>query len=377
MRRLLMLAGWIALHANAELPSSNGVAAAPDDWLLGQGRAWHHRTTPNLTPAPLVYRDPTPTEAVIVARAEQLFAQRPAKAMALVRGRDVVWSAMKQGTADRTLLLSFSIGKTVTSVAVGQALCSGALNLEAPAAVLVPELAQRDLGRATLHDLLRMASGTWEGQVDSTITTPEQNEALLTGRLSLLQVLTTERVSAAERGFMGRMRAPGERFAYRSTDPLLAAVLLQRATGQSYAAYVEQQVLKPAGVRGPAVIGQDHFGFGEAAGNVRMTLQDWIRFAAWLYERRDGDDCLGRYLRDASRTQIVNAAKRHGQLFDGYGYYLWTDNRLAPGSFWAVGHGGQRLGWNTSNPRVLVLFSNEESFMPEVYRLYRDWAALP
>ena len=31
-----------------------------------------------------------------------------------------------------------------------------------------------------------------------------------------------------------------------------------------------------------------------------------------------------------------------GKTVNGYGYYTWTDNRMAPDTFWAVGYGGQR-----------------------------------
>jgi len=66
-----------------------------------------------------------------------------------------------------------------------------------------------------------------------------------------------------------------------------------------------------------------------------------------------------------------------GAAFSGYGYLIWTDNQYSTrDSFWANGYGGQRIGWNRSNNRIMVVFSNEQSHVVDLYRLYADWAAL-
>jgi len=82
-------------------------------------------------------------------------------------------------------------------------------------------------------------------------------------------------------------------------------------------------------------------------------------------------------VKDASKTQIKNSLKREGKAFAGYGYLLWTENNRQQDSYWAVGYGGQRIGWNHNNGRMLVAFSNVEDYMDDVYALYRDWSALP
>ena len=40
--------------------------------------------------------------------------------------------------------------------------------------------------------------------------------------------------------------------------------------------------------------------------------------------------------------------------------------------------GGQRIGWNTdpANNRMVITFSNVESWMPDVYELAKDWNKL-
>lgn len=45
----------------------------------------------------------------------------------------------------------------------------------------------------------------------------------------------------------------------------------------------------------------------------------------------------------------------------------------------ASGWGGQRIGWSTdpTNNRMVITFSNVESWMPDVYELAKDWGKLP
>jgi CubicO group peptidase (beta-lactamase class C family) len=359
--------------ANAQLPSSGGYAAAPDDWLLSNGRAWHHKTAASAAPSALVFRSPTAAEKPIIEKAMQLFQSSSAKSMALMNGNEVVWVGYKAPTNNKTNFMSFSVGKTVTSMAVGKAICARKFDLNSVAEKIVPELKETDLGKATVRNLLTMSSGTWEGNNDSTISTGKQDEEINQGRLSTLDLLITPEVSTAHKGLFGSIRKPGEDFAYRSTDPLVLGVIINKTTGMTYAKWVEQQVLLPAGIESQGIIGQDKFGFGNSAGNVRLNLEDWMRFAVWVKQNESAQGCFGDYVRQASRTQIENKSKKSGKLFDGYGYFIWTENLRNRDSYWAVGHGGQRIGWNHKNKRMIIAFSNVENYMDNLYGLYSDW----
>lgn len=374
---LLLLAILVSTGAAAQLPSAGGTPQAPDDWLLSNGRAWHYWTKASPSPLPLVRREPRADEARVIEDAKLVFARNPAKAMALVGGSEVIWAAYKEPADGKTRLMGFSVGKTITAMAVGKAICEGKLSLSTVASALVPELKGSDLGSATVRDLLRMSSGTWEGNPDSTVHSGEQWSAILSGKMSFVDLLGTPKVSSAHTGLFGGKRTAGETFAYRSTDPLLLGVLINRATGVDYMQWVEREVLLPAGIATPGVIGSDRFGYGGADGNVRLVLDDWIRFAVWVKASEEAEGCFGDFVRSATRTQIPNRSKRFGKLFDGYGYLTWTENLRQRDSYWAVGHGGQRIGWNHQNRRILIAFSNLESYMDELYLLYRDWSALP
>ena len=355
------------------LPSAN---AFPDEWLLGRCRAHHYQTAIAPNPSPLVFREPRGQEIAVVELAQKLFDNTASKAIALIDGNEIVWLKYKSPASDNSRFLSMSVGKTVTAMAVGAAICEGRLQFSTRVGELVPELANTHLGKSTVRDLLRMSSGTQEPNPDSTIENTAQREDIHAGRMTLLDLLRTERVSSQHRGLFSN-RQPGEHFSYKGTDPLTLSVMINRATGTTYAKYVEQQVLIPAGIARSGIIGQDHSGYGRGDGSVRLYLEDWIRFAAWIKSSSLKNDCFGNFVQQASSTQISNSSRTRGALFGGYGYLIWTNNeRSTRDSFWANGHGGQRIGWNRSNNRMLVVFSNGEDYMPSLYRLYADWAAL-
>lgn len=381
MRELVCFLALLPLSVYADLPTSGKFTAAPDDFLLSNGQPWHHKTATASPASNLNFREPIDIEKATIEKAKQLFERSSAKSMALFDGNQIVWSAYKSPANASTRFLSFSVGKTVTAMAIGKAICDKKLTLATPVGKLVSELAGSDLGSATVEDLLKMSSGTWQGNPDSTILSNDQDARIRNGSMTFVDVLMTNKVNTAENDAQGKPRRPGEYFVYRSTDPLTLGVLINKSTGTTYAKFVEKEVLLAAGISRAGIIGQDRFGYGVADGNVRLYLEDWIRFAVWVKANEgkgseSGGGCFADYVGRATRTQIANKSKKSGFNFDGYGYLTWTENLQRRDSYWAVGHGGQRIGWNHANNRMLVAFSNVEDYMADLYALYAEWAAL-
>ena len=376
MRRLLYLLLFLSVPAYSQMPMVGDYAAAPDNWLLGSGQRWHYHTDAAKRSQEIAVREPVGDEVSVVDRAKTILNNSSAKAIALIDGNQIVWAGYKAPANSNSLFLSFSVGKTITSMAIGKAICAGKLSLADSAEYFVPELKDTDLGRATVRQLLEMSSGTSAINHDSSIMSAEQERDMRLGKISVLDILKTPKVSDAYLGLFGNKRQPGEVFDYHSTDPLLLGIILNRATGISYAKWVEKEVLIAAGISNESVIGQDHFGYGIADGNVRMTLEDWGRFAVWLKQSESGDSCFSNYVKQASSTQIPNSIKREGKAFSGYGYLIWTENNRQKNSYWAVGYGGQRIAWNHKNQKILIAFSNLENYMDDLYLLYRDWSSL-
>ncbi len=368
--------------AQSSSPYVDGAAAAPDEWLLvKKGNPWWYVTKPSSTPVQLQKRTPTTAEQAIIDQARALVANRPAKAFVLMDGDTVLYSEIKAPADVDSVFFGFSMGKTVTAMAVGQAICAGKLKLETKASEVVPELNGKALGNATVRDLLRMASGAADPNPDSSIWKPEQFKEWGRGNLNLLNLVTDDRVAKAAKGVFSEHK-PGETFTYKSTDPILLGIMTSRATGTPWSQWIQEQILNPMGSAKPGLYVQDRQQNGLADSGLRMRLEDWMRFALWVKRSSKDQGCFGDFVRTAVSKQIVNGnspgTRKMGKLFGGYGYFTWTENSIVPNTAWASGWGGQRIGWNTdpSNNRMVITFSNAESWMPDVYALANDWNKL-
>jgi CubicO group peptidase (beta-lactamase class C family) len=378
-RRLGCLAAYglifIARIAVAQsMPTVAGYAALPDNWLLGKGQPWQFLAKASVTPSPIGERKPSANEGQVVERAKWLLANKAAKAILLADGNRIVYAGYKPPAGKASRFWSASIGKSVTSLAIGKAICGRRMRLTQRADEFIEQLRDKPLGRATVRDLLRMASGSTTAFSDSTITTKEQNEGLSSGKLSWLDVVSDSRVSAQRKGIFSDF-APGEVMDYKTTDPVTLGIAFNFATGMTFSEWIDKSVLSEAAIAADATLGRDKAGYSDAASGVRMTMEDWLRFAYWVQQSSKKNDCFGDYVRQATTTQIRNTEKRFGKLFNGYGYFFWTENVYARNSYWALGYGGQRIGWSEKNDRIVIVFSNVEDWMPELYELAAQWFA--
>lgn len=376
-RPLLVLAiSIMSTSGTAQTPSR-----IPDEWLLAsRGQPWWYESVPSDSPTVLRRREPKANEQLLTQRAERLLTMSDGKALALVDGGEVVAMFFKPPAQADSTFHGFSMGKTVTSMAIGAAICDGRLKPDTLADSLVSELRGKALGRATLRDLLRMASGTAPVDADGNLFTPQQATDWSNGKLSLVEAATADRVSRSNRGVFSEDQ-PGERFLYKNQDPLVAGFMLKRAAGMTYAQWVQIKVFNPMGMAMPGLIVQDRNAEAAADFSTRMRIDDWIRFALWIEASRSAPGCFGDYVREATRPQIANKgsreSRRAGKLFGSYGYFVWTENEIAPDSYWLSGVGGQRIGVSTKTGRMVFAFGNSESWMADLYEFARDWMVAP
>jgi hypothetical protein len=217
-----LLCSFFINLAYSKSPEINGIPYTPDDWLLSQGQKWFYRTNTSLKPKQLNFRDPTENEKFLVERAQIILNTTSAKSIALVDGDDVVWVGFKSPATAQSHFLSQSIAKTITSMAVGKAICQGKFSFNSVAANLIPELQGTDLGKSTVRDLLMMASGTWEGNKDTSNISEEQFAQLYAGKMSYLDLLKTSKVNSFQSTLFGTRKAKSDAKASMKADVLTA-----------------------------------------------------------------------------------------------------------------------------------------------------------
>ncbi len=350
---------------------------ACDALLINKGRPWDYQVSTAPSPRTLIAHEPDARERSVVEAMKRLFTTSSIRGAALLNGDKLVYLALKDGIPEDALFYGLSIGKTITAIAAGQAVCQKHLTLDTKVGDLLPDFDSTDMGKASLRHLLTMSSGTWEGLRDANVATPDQFRELWSGRISIKDLMLQPKVHTAEKDFGGRPRTPGAVFAYRNSDPEMVALMVAKATGMPFANWVEQAVLRDIPIAGPAVLRTDRNEHTFASGALQMTLKDWGRFAAWVRIRYDDGSCLGTFLKEGAQP-LISARGPNGPYaqFGHYGYFTWVGHKMVPDSFYAHGVGGQVVAWNKNNQRALVVFSNE-SPANDLAALYRDWSRLP
>lgn len=380
MKRIITLAVFLFFHfyLSAQVILTNDVSSIEDPILLGDGRFEDYKTSVSKSPRVIENREASSQELMLIDKAQKLLNSSRIKNIVLIDGEKVVLKEFKEPYLKHERFLSMSISKSILSVATGITICKGNISLDTKSSDLIPELLGKDLGLAKLSHLLSMTSGTWEGNKDSSIYDQDQRLLLSTGNISHLQILTSPKVSSAEwSGLFKPKRKAGEVFSYRSTDPLVVALMLEKANAKSYGEFIESEILLPAGIESYAISGRDFFNNPRADSVLRMKLDDWIRLTIWINEQLHSESCIGSYLKEATSTQVANRiGSKFPQNFKSYGYFFGIENVLVKNSFWAVGLGGQRIGWSKNSNKMIISFSNSDENINQIEQLFTDWIML-
>lgn len=355
-------------HAQTYLPQKNGQFYLPDEWLFGTGQAFHYRVPATASGRPLGSREPTKGEREAIDRIAELFAISESKVILMGDGDRVVDIRLKPPAREDGLLLSASMDKSLTAFSAGIAVCDGKIALDTRARDVLPELAGVDIGNSTLRDNLMMASGTTRAFDDSQSLTAEETADMQAGRKSFMDFL---------KGRLGMERAwtkSGERFDYKSQDPLLVGMMVTAAygmQGKRFRQWQTEHFFPKVQTGDRRIQGVDRFEYAQSDGNTRMTIRDWARLAVLIQESRKATGCYGDFIREATRTQI-SSDRRFARMYGGYGYFTWTDNRDLPNSYSALGYGGQAIVWSTSSDKFFIVFSNSTT-ASEIHRMARLW----
>jgi CubicO group peptidase (beta-lactamase class C family) len=278
---------------------------------------------------------------VAAAQAERI----PSVAAAVVRDGEVVFSEAvgiaepgRDATSDDQYRIG-SISKTFCAAAVMQLRDAGALGLDDPLTVYVPESAEGP----SLRRLLSHASGLErepKGDIWETLVPPTRDEFLaqLPGVENVLE--------------------PGRRFHYSNLGFALLGEVVRRVSGQPYEDYVDERILGPLGMerttwhaaepcaRGYFVDPYDERlrpesdmepGATQSVGGLWSTVGDLARWAAFL---ADPDPAVLKPETVDEMASVQVMADPGWRTGYGLGLQLWRD-----GDRVYAGHGGAMPGF--------------------------------
>lgn len=290
--------------------------------------------------------------------------------MLVLKNGKVAYKYFAEGNTDTTLWTSRSVGKSVVSTLVGIAIKQGKIHsLDDNITVYEPELKGTAWDGVTLEQLIQHTSGVaW----NEDYTNPKSDFAQLTqceaqaGAYACVRNIVTH---------LKRAHPAGEQWSYSSGGAWLLGDVLERATGMSLAAYLQQTVWQPNGMASDGVWHAYQSGKHDVgAHGFNATLEDWGRFGEFILNEgrlTDGKQILpDNWVNDAATwTQAkdsVSAAHPEGI----YGYQWWNNaipanaQHVVPTaseglkhSLWALGIYGQIIMVNRAENLVIVQWS--------------------
>lgn len=128
-----------------------------------------------------------------------------------------------------------SVSKQFTAVAVLQLVRAGKLSLESTLGALDPAL-EGPMAKVTVRQLLTHTSGIKNISGIPASRAARREEADAVGLIGYFKDLPLE-------------FAPGTRFRYSNSNYIVLTHLIQRASGQSYASYMQRAIFRPLGMR--------------------------------------------------------------------------------------------------------------------------------
>ncbi|MFB9951952.1 serine hydrolase domain-containing protein [Rhizobium puerariae] len=313
-----------------------------------------------------------------------------------IKNGEIVLERYDGGNNEKTVWASRSMAKSITSTLLGIAFSKGLIkNLDEPVSVYVPELTGTMYEKVTIRQNLQMTSGipyTEDTLNPSTDIFPLQ-ACTLNGRKGdfvrfLVWLGSKQNV---------RPSPAGSVFNYSTADSVLNGLIVERATGLTPPAYLEQEVWQRFGMERDGFWNMEsEDGSAFAGSGVGACLRDYGRFGLFVLGGGGLPDG-NRLLNETWRRDMVTPSSASLDVSSPYGFQWWlhefgdvlsakagTINPSDPqapafrprGSekiFYALGSSGQTILINPSENLVIVKWAVWNGARSELGR-YEDAA---
>lgn len=322
-------------------------------------------------------------ERGFVSRANAIFERNPTLAMILIDKGEIIYERYHPEITDKTPLLSYSMSKSLASMVVGKAHCAGDLNnLDAKLKDVNPVLDGTAYGDASIKQILMMASGGVRGSVFSGGNPYKAGLGNPYDPNTYWSTLNQLRkFKANHQKTDGSFVKAGEEFSYKNLDTQSLAFLFPTSGERTFTNIFQKEVWQAAGTESKGYWVHDKDDFIHTPASFHGTPRDWARISLGILEtvNSSNNDCFTKYMKSATSTQIRNTGNSMpddnwiGRAFKGYGYQFWTENEDDKEAIYLNGALGQRIAISPKSQRIMIVFSYQESYMGELYKLFASW----
>jgi CubicO group peptidase (beta-lactamase class C family) len=279
-----------------------------------------------------------------IAGAAKSFADDTMSAIVIENG-DLLFEGYANGTDRESKLSAYSMTKSLTALAVGEAFCAGKIkSLSDPASMYSPQLAGTAYGSASVRNLLSYTSGAQDPGGDGYAGIHDRSDfrAMAEHKLSLVDLMKKYGEARFE---------PGKKFIYNGLDSEALSLVVRGATGMPLPKWFEATVWQKAGAEFEAGWFLDRDGDGVAEMLFFATTRDFARIGLYVLDRltaKSNDACMNEFMKDAATPHVQKGYWEAAPRF-GLGLHVGAD-----GNTWVFGHGGQRIGINATTGRVVA-----------------------
>ncbi len=282
--------------------------------------------------------------------------------LVVIADNKVAFEQYYQGNTAQTQAISWSLGKSFVSALIGLAVADGAVrSLQDPVSDYVPLLKDSGYAGVSIRDVLEMSSGIDfnEDYADSDSGINQLGKEIFLGRS------TNAWISKLKKS--GRR---GQEFYYNSADTQVLGMVLEAATAQKLASYMQEKLWSRLGPEADALWLTDAHGTELAFGGLCMRTRDFARFGLlYLNEGRNlkGEQVLTpQWIRESvtPRTAYLQPGRKLYQNIPGipelgYAYQFWIPQG-DEGEYMAIGVYGQFI---YVNPMRRVVIAKNSAYI--------------
>jgi len=266
---------------------------------------------------------------------------------------EIVFEAYYQGTDPDDRRIGWSIAKSYLSALFGILLDEGAIaSLDDPVTKYVPTLAGGAYDKATVRNVLHMASGVTfdEDYLDYDSDINNMGRVLALGG----------KMDDFAAGLTETFAYPGDTWQYTSIDTHIVGMVVRGATGRSITNLMAEKLIKQLGLERAPLYLTDGVGVAFVLGGLNITTRDYARFGQMILQNGSWQ---GHQIVPAdwvAASTSPSAPTQPGRI--GYGYQWWVPVGARPGQFMGRGIYGQYLYIDQQSGVVIVTTGADKLF---------------
>ena len=379
------------------LSTGLGACSASHDWAIYTGRVirwgfsdirdyekFPSRTVNNASPIFFFEQSTTPENLATIeyhykgqvhqASFDQFLESTGTTAFIIIKDDTIVYEKYFNGYQRDSINTTFSAAKSFVSTLIGIAIDEGFIHgVDNPIVWYLPELRGKGFDDITIRHLLKMSSGI-----------KYQEFPFLNGDDAKTYYFPDLRwLALKDTQVIGR---PGQQFLYNNYHPLLLGLILERATHQSVADYLEEKIWKPLGMEFPASwsLDSEQSGFEKMESGINARAIDFARFGRLFLNKGNwnGNQIVSEGWVNESTSPVL-ASHQFWDISswthtEGVYYgYMWYARPRQDGNvdFWARGRYGQLIYIAPQDRIVIVRCGSRDGDLdswPDILRTVAD-----